>query len=242
MENFGEFLRFVRRERELTQDDVAQKLNVVTPVISKWENGKSMPDMVNLCKLCTVLSVSISEINKGELLGESKVLPSENYDAVKLGKFLKKLRIKNSLSQSEVGEKLFVTGQTVSKWENGGVATLEVLNQLSELYSVSPDDLLNGVDTDLTVSARNDAKTVKKLKLVSLITSGLLIVAVAVFSIITVSTQSSVRELKEEILRYKTELEKSENTRVEYSQKIEESNAIIGQLKEELEYLKNGEK
>lgn len=63
MESLGEFIKYVRRERGLTQDDIAHKLSVVTPVVSRWENDKSVPDLANLSKLCTVLSISIDEIN-----------------------------------------------------------------------------------------------------------------------------------------------------------------------------------
>lgn len=238
MENFGEFLRFVRRERGLTQDDVSQKLNLVTPVISKWENGKSMPDLNALCKLCTVLSLSIEEINKRELLDGSKVLPPEKFDAVKLGKFLKKLRIKNSLSQSDVGEKLFVTGQTVSKWENGGVTTLEILNQLSELYSVSPDDLLSGIETEQTQSVRNDIKTVKKLKWLSMGLSLAMVIVLAVCGIVFANLTSYTAGLEKNLKSTITQLEKSESTKEEYLKTIESNNALIGALKEELESIK----
>ena len=53
------------------------------------------------------------------------------------------LRTKNGLSQDELAEKVFVTRQAVSRWENGDtVPSTETLKQLSRLYNVSINTLL----------------------------------------------------------------------------------------------------
>ena len=55
------------------------------------------------------------------------------------------LRKKANLTQSELGEKLNVTPQAVSKWENGlSEPDVETFKKMSELFSVSLDYLLNG--------------------------------------------------------------------------------------------------
>ena len=46
----------------------------------------------------------------------------------------------------EVGKKLFVTSQTVSKWESGGISSLEVLGKLAEMYGLTPTQLLLGFE------------------------------------------------------------------------------------------------
>ena len=59
------------------------------------------------------------------------------------------LRKKAGLSQSEIAEKLFVTRQAVSRWEQGGtVPEIETLQAISKLFNVTINDLL-GYPTDL---------------------------------------------------------------------------------------------
>lgn len=232
MQSFGEFLKYVRRERGLTQDEVADKLMVVTPVVSKWENDKSIPDMINVSKLCNIYSVSVEQLNKRELKDGARVLPPENYDSVKLGKFLKKLRIKNGLSQSDVGEKLFVTGQTVSKWENGGVTTLDVLNQLAEMYSISPDKLLSGAGSENeSIAVNGGFKMINKLKTAVISLSVALGVAVVLLGGFLLSTMSTLSSVQAELQATQNALEESESIREEQAQIIEDLNEIIEQDK-----------
>lgn len=51
----GEVIRRLRRERGLTQEGLAELLGVSVPAVSKWENGKSMPDITLLSPLARVL-------------------------------------------------------------------------------------------------------------------------------------------------------------------------------------------
>ena len=146
MKSFGAFLRYARKQNNLTQDQVAEKLNIVTPVLSKWENDKAIPPLDLLCKLCNVLNISIEECINSELSDGERQLPPERYDPEKLGETIKDLRIKNGWSQAEVGKKLFVTSQTVSKWESGGISSLEILGKLAELFGMAPTELLNWLE------------------------------------------------------------------------------------------------
>lgn len=220
MQTVGEFIKFVRKERGLTQDEVAQKLSVVTPVVSRWENDKSIPDLANLSKLCTVLTISIEEMNNREMENGSKFLPPENYDGQKLGRFIKKLRIKNGLSQSEVGEKLFVTGQTVSKWENGGITTLDALNEVAKFYSLSPDLLLSGVSDDQDDKAKT--YSYKKPNFILAIICSVLVVTLSIFIGLFIDKAQKVEVLENKYSIIQDALEQSEQTRLEYSQKLAE--------------------
>ena len=63
----------------------------------------------------------------------------------KIGAFICSLRKKKNMTQSELAEKLSVTSQAVSKWENGrGIPDIELLKQMSELFQVDLETLLNG--------------------------------------------------------------------------------------------------
>lgn len=66
-------------------------------------------------------------------------------DQKKIGTYIKNLRLKNNLSQAELAKKLSVTNQAISKWENGrGIPDIEMLKQLSEIFNVNVDDIING--------------------------------------------------------------------------------------------------
>lgn len=66
----GEFIFKNRKKQNLTQNELAKKLNVSNHTISNWENGKSMPSYELLIPLTKELNVSISELINGEF--ESK--------------------------------------------------------------------------------------------------------------------------------------------------------------------------
>ena len=71
-ENVGRFIAEKRKEYGLTQEQLAEKLGVSNRSISRWENGKTMPDFSLFPKLCKILEVSISELLEGKgVTGES---------------------------------------------------------------------------------------------------------------------------------------------------------------------------
>ena len=60
-EKIGKFISNVRKDKKLTQRQLADKLGITDRAISKWENGKSMPDLSLLKPLCDILDISINE-------------------------------------------------------------------------------------------------------------------------------------------------------------------------------------
>ena len=65
-EKFAEFLRERRKELGLTQEQLAEKLFVSTAAVSKWERGKSLPDIAKIEDLAAALEVSVLEVLRGE--------------------------------------------------------------------------------------------------------------------------------------------------------------------------------
>lgn len=63
---FSQQLKSIRREKHLSQDDLANQLFISRQSISKWENGEAMPDLENLVRLAEILHVSLDELVKGE--------------------------------------------------------------------------------------------------------------------------------------------------------------------------------
>ena len=70
-------------------------------------------------------------------------------DQEKIGKFIRELRKKNNLSQSEFADMLGVTFQAVSKWENGrNLPDMSILKEISSKFSVDIDEIINGEEKD----------------------------------------------------------------------------------------------
>lgn len=62
----GQFIAQCRREKELTQTQLAEKLNITDRAVSKWERGKSMPDSSIMLELCGILGITVNELLSGE--------------------------------------------------------------------------------------------------------------------------------------------------------------------------------
>ena len=64
----GKFISNKRKEKKLTQSDLAEKLNISNRAISKWENGICMPDAGNIPLLCRILDITINDLFSGEII------------------------------------------------------------------------------------------------------------------------------------------------------------------------------
>ena len=71
---FGKFLCQLRKEKGLTQLQLAEKLNVTDKAISRWETGKNYPDIEIFESLSNVLEVSVSELLEGKRIEKEKLL------------------------------------------------------------------------------------------------------------------------------------------------------------------------
>lgn len=66
----GSFLRELRKEKELTQEQLAEKFGVSSRSVSRWENGNTMPELGILVELADYYEVDIKEIIDGERKSE----------------------------------------------------------------------------------------------------------------------------------------------------------------------------
>ena len=66
--NLGSFVAALRREKEWTQKELAERLHVTDKAVSKWERRVSMPDTALLIPLAETLGVSVTELLRGERL------------------------------------------------------------------------------------------------------------------------------------------------------------------------------
>ena len=75
-ESIGNRISKYRREKGLTQEELAEKLGVSSQAVSKWENDASCPDISLLPQLCRILSISTDELLTGNN-NEVKLVPVE---------------------------------------------------------------------------------------------------------------------------------------------------------------------
>ena len=92
---FGENLKTLRKNKGITQEELAARLNIVRQTVSKWEKGQSVPDAEMLVKLAEVFEVPVSH-----LLG-SRIEPDVRPDALaeQLARINEQLVIKNQRSK-----------------------------------------------------------------------------------------------------------------------------------------------
>lgn len=84
MNKLADHLKYLRKQRNWTQEEVAQRLNMSRSQISKWENGELLPDLQSLEKLSELYNVSIDFLvgkrtNKKELLREVNRIYQTDY-------------------------------------------------------------------------------------------------------------------------------------------------------------------
>ena len=64
----GKFIAECRKKQNLTQAQLAEKLDITDRAISKWETGKAMPDSDIMLDLCDILGIKVNELLCGEMI------------------------------------------------------------------------------------------------------------------------------------------------------------------------------
>ena len=64
----GRFIAERRKKKNITQSQLAEKLNVTDRAVSKWETGKSLPDSSIMIELCSILKISVNDLLSGEIV------------------------------------------------------------------------------------------------------------------------------------------------------------------------------
>lgn len=84
----GKFIAECRKNKKLTQAELAEKLNITDRAISKWETGKGMPDSSIMLDLCSELGITVNELLSGE------VIKMDNYNKEMENKLIEMVRQK----------------------------------------------------------------------------------------------------------------------------------------------------
>ena len=84
-EKFGLFVTELRKEKNLTQKDLAEKLYVSDKTVSKWERGLSMPNVVLLIPIADILDVTVTELLSGEKIDTQKNIDKKEIEELEVG-------------------------------------------------------------------------------------------------------------------------------------------------------------
>ena len=81
-QKFGTFIAQCRKNKKMTQSDLAAKLNVTDKAIGRWERGVGFPDINTIEPLAAALDVSVAELMKSERINESEMSIAMNNEIV----------------------------------------------------------------------------------------------------------------------------------------------------------------
>ena len=97
-EKIGKFIAKCRRDKKLTQSELAEKLNISNKAISKWETGRGMPDASIMLELCAYLGITVNELLSGEKLEEGEYKEKANENIINIAKESEKnKKVKNKI-------------------------------------------------------------------------------------------------------------------------------------------------
>lgn len=96
-EKFGLFVTELRKEKNLTQKDLAEKLYVSDKTVSKWERGLSMPNVVLLIPIADILDVTVTELLCGEKIDTQKNIDTKEVEELVVGSL--DMAVRNSIHQ-----------------------------------------------------------------------------------------------------------------------------------------------
>jgi len=80
---FGEFLYELRKERNMTQTDLADKLDLTNKAVSKWETGETMPETSQLIPISKIFNVTVDELLNGQRI-TSQLAEDNTYEKDKM--------------------------------------------------------------------------------------------------------------------------------------------------------------
>ena len=81
-EKIGKFILKLRKEKNMTQQELADMLNVTDRAISHWENGRSIPDVSLFKPLCEIFNITVNELLSGEILDKNTFIKKSDENII----------------------------------------------------------------------------------------------------------------------------------------------------------------
>lgn len=91
-EKIGKFISKCRKDKNLTQEQLASKLGISDRAVSKWERGLNLPDASLMIELCDILDINVNELLTGEIIEKKDYMEKAEINLVKM----KELEEKNN--------------------------------------------------------------------------------------------------------------------------------------------------
>lgn len=137
----GKFIQGLRKEKKMTQLELADKLNISDKTVSKWETGNGMPDLVFLKPLSEILGITINELLSGERLSKSNYQEKFEENIINTIDYTEN-RIKQKNNKLGIillvfGLLMIVTSITIFSSESSWRAWYSVLGSIVSLVGVS---------------------------------------------------------------------------------------------------------
>jgi len=148
-EKIGKFISDCRKEKNLTQEQLAIKLGTTSKSISRWENGKTMPDYSIIKCLCEELDININELFAGEHIKDSELEKQFEKNILNIFKFNNDKRKKYKIVLSLISIILCILIYFVGKdilIKNGYIINPEL--RYVKRYELGKDDLKGEVNYD----------------------------------------------------------------------------------------------
>ena len=140
-EKIGKFILECRKNKKLTQSELAEKLGVTDKSISNWENGRNMPDLSLFKPLCDILEISINDLISGEKVSKDKYQDKFEENIISTIDYTtKKISEKNNLIGLLFiifGVLLATTAMTIFPSESSWGSVYSVLGAIVSLIGVS---------------------------------------------------------------------------------------------------------
>ena len=127
----GENIKRIRRERDLTQEEVAAHLGISFQSISKWERGDGYPDITMLSALVNYFGISVDD-----LLGVSEIAKSDRYNEINV--------IWEENNQKGLhNENVMLMRQALKKFPNNALLLVQLSTSLEKLDGTDDEKLKN---------------------------------------------------------------------------------------------------
>ena len=112
--NLGEMISFLRKEKGMTQSELAEKMNVTDKAVSKWERNLACPDVNSIPKLAEILGITVEELlNAQTKKGNSQIDEIVNIALIGVGlamgicvivtSILKQIDVNNAITMIGIG-------------------------------------------------------------------------------------------------------------------------------------------
>lgn len=154
-EKIGKFIAKLRKEKNMTQLDLANKLGITDRAISKWENGRGMPDLSLLKPLCDILDISVNELLSGESLTkkeyqeklEENILNTIDYSDKEIKSTKKYLKIFLTILIIIIGILLILFGIDIYRMKKGKPVLFSTWGYLySPIIDIKEDEIKYAIE------------------------------------------------------------------------------------------------